>query len=114
MQVEKQSQSKAKTLAVKKSDLRFHYNGAGNLSYLAIKPNKIIELHLNGLLENSLVNEYQEISIIYGQRQVKIPVIAGSYEFVGKASRLLRFKVSPICRISRSEIENWHNTFKLT
>ncbi|WPH48353.1 hypothetical protein SHT67_14335 (plasmid) [Enterococcus faecalis] len=113
MQIEEQPQQETKTLAVKKADLRFQYNGTGNLSYLAIKPNKLIELHLNGLLEDSLIREYQEILIIYGQRQVNIPVVAGSYEFIGKGTRLLRFKVSPKCRISKAEVNNWYSKYNL-
>ncbi|HAP3815333.1 TPA: hypothetical protein IUX93_002814 [Enterococcus faecalis] len=110
MKVETMQQEEQCILAVKKADVRFHYNGTRKVTYIALTTNKITELKINGLLTEEALEKYTHICILYKDKKIVIPILQGSWQtHQSTESTVLRVKVAENVKIYMNDIDNWHN-----
>lgn len=95
-------------MAVNESDVRFNYKKNGYLRQITLSTNKIIEMRENGLLDPNKVQKYSRIMVIHDKKKLPIPIVIGSGRYCGQKEGQLRFSVSPIVRLKKGELHNWH------
>ncbi|WP_430609013.1 hypothetical protein [Enterococcus sp. MSG3310] len=109
MTLKTEKQEEKCILAVKKADVRFHYNGTRRITYVALTTNKITELRMNGLLSEEALKAYTHICILYKDKKILIPIIQGYWEtYRSKESTAFRAKVAKNVGMYKQDIENWH------
>lgn len=110
MTIEITQQEEQCILAVKKADVRFHYNGTRKVTYIALTTNKIIEMKINGLLTDEALEKYTHICVLYKDQKIVIPIIQGAWQtHQSKESTVLRVRVAEGVGIYKHDIDNWHN-----
>lgn len=97
----------AHVLAVKESDLRFHFRG-NYLKHVSISSNKVIEMRKNNLLEQRKLQEYTAIGIVHDKKVLTLPIVKGSWKYGGQNQSLLRTAISPSVRLKKGELHKWH------
>jgi hypothetical protein len=99
--------TKWKVLAVKETDVRFHFRGE-YLKQISLSANKVIELRANGLLTQEKLSEYAYIALIHDKKQLKLPIIKNCWKYGGQNNALLKFSISPHYRLRKEDLKNWH------